>query len=349
MTQHDIDSFFVPPSAEALSEAEYLSAEILENIELSQISLALVVLKGLRLARLLNDFEYQRIFEWESGGYPAGAKGVSHEVWAVAVKANRSFFRRKSAQEEPTQQIYRDSIEQLENGKEIGSIGLQAESLPAERRMLRSDIAISSNRLASRRTFIYKYASRKYYELKFGRVADDVFGRIRSNVDGLIGQVVPDSVKMFTAIYDNLKSSNPEDWANAVHGCRRVLQALADEIFPPQNEPRMVVVDDKKKTIKLGTDQYINRLITYIEDSSESERFSELVGSELHYIGDRLDALFQASQKGSHANVNKEEADRYVVYTYLTVGDILSLRTKQPQPIEVEGTIGFDSGPLEQP
>ena len=55
-----------------------------------------------------------------------------------------------------------------------------------------------------------------------------------------------------------------------------------------------------------------------------------MVGSELAYIGNRLDALFKASQKGSHATVSKEEADRYVVYTYLTVGDILSLHTPLP-------------------
>ena len=223
--------------------------------------------------------------------------------------------------------MYRTSIEELEDYKEIGSIGIQAAAHPSERRQLRSTIMNTSAHLASRRTFIYGYASRKYYELNFGGVANDAFGRIRLSVDSLIGKVVPESVRKFTAIYDNLKSDNPEDWANAVHGCRRVLQDLADAVFPAQVEPRYVQVDGEAKSIILGNDQYINRLIAYIEDSSNSERFSELVGSELKYIGDRLDALLRASQKGSHAAVSKEEADRYVVYTYLTVGDILSLRT----------------------
>ena len=341
MTQTSLEDIAVPPSRQALAEAQVLAGEILRDIELSQIPLSLVVLKTLRLARIVNDFEAQQIFEWESGGYPQEAKGVTREVWAAAVKANRVYFWSKSSNEERTQRMYRDSIEELENYKEIGSIGLQAADHPVERRQLRSNILTRSARLASRRTFIYSYASRKYYELNFGGVANDAFGRIRSSVDTLIGKAIPESVRKFTAIYDNLKSDNPEDWANAVHGCRRVLQDLADAVFPAQVEPRYVEDDGEAKPIKLGNDQYINRLIAYIDHSSKSERFNELVGSELNYIGNRLDALFKASQKGSHATVSKEEADRYVVYTYLMVGDILSLRNPLPSAEEsyIEETI----------
>ena len=53
--------------------------------------------------------------------------------------------------------------------------------------------------------------------------------------------------------------------------------------------------------------------------------FKNIVGSHLAYLGDRLDSIFSAAQKGSHAKVGREEADRYVVYTYMIVGDILSL------------------------
>ncbi|WP_228144237.1 hypothetical protein [Acinetobacter baumannii] len=46
----------------------------------------------------------------------------------------------------------------------------------------------------------------------------------------------------------------------------------------------------------------------------------------MKYLGERLDAIFQAAQKGSHDIISsREEADRYVIYTYLVIGDILSL------------------------
>lgn len=56
----------VPPSSKALLEALTLSEELLRNIELNEISLASIALKTSRLARLLNEFDYQRIFEYEA-------------------------------------------------------------------------------------------------------------------------------------------------------------------------------------------------------------------------------------------------------------------------------------------
>ena len=373
MISADPSSLAVPANTEVLKEAEILSAEILKDIELSQARLSVVVLKALRLARILNDFDVQQIFEWESGGYPRGVSGVSSEVWSGGTIANRIFFGTDSTRDVPKPLMYMESIEQMELTVEMGAPSLEAAqdrnvaissanqyqhvTVPSgnsmERNNIRSEMQIASERLASRRTFIYSYAARKHYELRFAGVADDVFGRIRSMVDSTIGLTVPDAVKKLTAVYDNLRSDNPEDWANAAHSCRRVLQDLADAVFPAQAETRTRKVNGKDIEIKLGADQYINRLVAYIEDSSESDRFSEIVGSHLGYIGDRLDALFGASQKGSHANVTKDEADRCVVYTYLLVGDILSLSTPHTIPsqpdVKYEGVVGKLESPPSVP
>jgi len=93
-------------------------------------------------------------------------------------------------------------------------------------------------------------------------------------------------------------------------------------------EPRVVADGSRTREIKLGPDQYINRLICFVQDNSKSERFEEIVGSHLRFLGDRLDAIFRAAQKGSHSSVSREEANRYVVYTYMVVGDILSLKSE---------------------
>ena len=141
-------------------------------------------------------------------------------------------------------------------------------------------------------------------------------------VDAEIAHRVPEAVRKFASIHENLASENPEDWSNSAHSCRRILQDLADAIFPAQEDR----VTDAGKKIKLGTDNYINRLVCFIDDQSESERYSEVVGSQLSFMGDRLDALFRAAQKGSHATIStRVEAERYVVYTYMIVADILKL------------------------
>ncbi|TLX50590.1 hypothetical protein CWC31_11035 [Pseudoalteromonas ruthenica] len=137
---------------------------------------------------------------------------------------------------------------------------------------------------------------------------------------------VPEAVRKFTAIHGNLESDNPEDWSNSAHSCRRILQDLADVLFPPTNDRSTKT----GKTIKLGPDNYINRLICFAEDQVESKTYTEVVGSQLKYLGHRLDSLFNAAQKGSHATIStREEAERYVVYTYMIVGDILRLANEE--------------------
>ncbi|PUT38546.1 hypothetical protein DIZ81_13980 [Legionella taurinensis] len=128
----------------------------------------------------------------------------------------------------------------------------------------------------------------------------------------------------FNAVYENLLSENTEDWSNAVHSCRRILQDLADKVCPSTKESKMV----DGKEIKLGKDNYTNRIMNFVSEKSESERFEDIVGSHLKYLGERLDSIFKAAQKGSHDKiVTREEADRYVTFTYLVVGDVLSLFT----------------------
>ena len=190
-----------------------------------------------------------------------------------------------------------------------------------ERSAQQTAISNAAGRLASRRVLIHDYALRQHYELKFSGVAQDVFSTIREKVDARVASIVPMAVQQFSAVHDNLRSENPEDWSNAVHSCRRILQAVADVLFPATEESRT----SGKKEIKLGPDQYINRLACYADDMSSSKRFQEIVGSHLGFLGDRLDAVFEAAQKGSHYTVNRDEANRYVLYTYMLVGDILAL------------------------
>lgn len=336
----------IPPSRQALAEALSLSQEILRNVELSELPLANIALKASRLARLLNEFAIQKIMEYEAGGYPTTPNGVAPDIWQLAVAAGRKYELTDPKTRELKSYVYMESMGQLEDELRIAEAALAAARDPnvaissanpdqwvyphmgniLERTGIRQSITQASQRLASRRTLIYQYAVRTHYELKFSGIADDVFTRIRQRVDTTIGQTVPDAVQRLTAVYENLHSENPEDWSNAVHSCRRILEDLADAVFPPTDEERTVSVDGKARRIKLGKEQYINRIMAFVQDASASKRFQEIVGSHLEFMGNRLGSVFRAAHKGTHTTiVSREEADRYVVYTYLLVGDILSL------------------------
>jgi len=335
----------IPTTRKALQEALGLSEEILRNIELSEIPLTNIALKAVRLARLLNDFEPQQMFQYEVSGYPSTPDGVEPSVYRLAEKANRCYQLKDDKEGKLNSYAYLESIEQLEHDKGIAEIALPAAQdrdisvtsanpyqhvqSPVgnwnERKQIRETSQRAAKRLSARRTFIYQYALSKHYELKFSGIADDIFSRIRERVDSAIGAVVPDAINKFSAVHENLRSDNPEDWSNAVHSCRRILQDLADAIYPAR-EDRVVDAGGKQKTIKLGKDNYINRIVAFVEERSTSDRFAHIVGSHLGFLGDRLDSVFQAAQKGSHdVIVSSVEADRYVVYTYLTVGDVLGL------------------------
>ena len=335
----------IPPTRQALAEALTLCDEILRNIELGELPLGAIALKASRLARLLNEFDYQKAFEFESGGYPSTPDGVPAHIWKIAELAERQYEHKDAKTKEVKTYAYIESIPELEEAIRVGNASLESARDPnvsisssnpnqivwnpagnrMERDAIRAAVAANVKRLASRRSFIHQYAARKIYELKFSGIAADIFSRIRERVDASIGSAIPTSVQKFTAVYENLASDNPEDWSNAVHSCRRILQDLADFVYPAR-EDRKIDINGREKVLKFGPDNYINRLVAFIEERSTSSRFHAVVGSQLRFIGERLDALFEAAQKGSHATISdRVEADRYVVYTYMIVGDILSL------------------------
>ena len=93
MVDYTFDYPTLPASTPVLSEAESLCEDILRDIELSQAKLSLVVLKASRLARLLNDFESLRVFEFESTGYPSEPGGIRPDIFELGKKSGRTFYR----------------------------------------------------------------------------------------------------------------------------------------------------------------------------------------------------------------------------------------------------------------
>jgi len=301
----------VPHTNEVYIEILELSNNILDEFELGKRSIEAIYYKVNRLCRLSNDMDMLSLLSYEISGYPDIGQ-IPKQILELAIQIGRCNAKGT---------IFAQPVKALEEVVITNKERLKYCMNIPERERVTTSINAATSAISKSKNYIYQYVLEKNIEIKFSQLAQDVFSSVRDKVDELIDKNFHESINKLSAIYNNLQSNNNEDWSNAVHSCRRVLQDLSDVVFPP-SEPRT----KNGKQILLDKKNYINRLVAFIEDSSKSKRFNELVGSHLYYIGNRIDSIYGASNKGSHVNiVDKDEASRYVVYTYLLLGDILSL------------------------
>ena len=187
---------------------------------------------------------------------------------------------------------------------------------------------IKSNQsiLSKIKVHIYQYVLGKNYELKYGNTIYEIFERTKINVTEKISKTSKESLKILSSIYDNLNSDNSTDWSNAVHNCRRVLYEISNILYPPSKKEIEIWQWKNKKKLKLDDGNYVIRLKQYIKDREKSETFNAIIWSSLDFFSDRIDSLYKSSAKWSHIIIkNKIEAERYVIYTFMLLNDILSL------------------------
>ncbi len=273
----------------------------------------------------------------EFSGYPSLPEGVPQREWYLGARSGRHYKEKNKAGE--IKELMRlESIGRIETEIESARMQLGVSIDPStsissanpyqtvfppigntfERNTLRMSMANWRSVLDKIKTSVFEYVLSVYYQLKFGNVAESIFEENRKRVDDKLAKICPTGVKELVAAYENLQSSNESDWSNTANSCRRMLKELANAIFPPREET-------DSKGIKLTEDAYINRLVAFVEQNSQSAKYRMIVGSQLSYLGDRLDAVNESASKGIHGIIAKQDASRLLIYTYLIVGDILSL------------------------
>lgn len=326
-------------------EALQLADETLKDIELSRLPMANIALKASRLARLVNDFDLEKIFEYEAGGYPMKKDGIKQHVWNLGIKADRISL---DLENKEVMSCY--SLTTIENRISANKIALeQAQDRDisitsanpnqflytppnnaAERKIRLQNIDSNSNLLAERTRYIYGNVKKIYMDLKFSSLTESIWLKMKNKIDSYISEIIPDETQKLTAIYDSLNDDNPEKWSTALTTCRRMLKAVADKLYPSSNKP----ITKEGKEIKIGEEHFVNRLICYIEQNSTHETLDKITNANLDYIGNRLDSIINESCKGTHAKVEKEEAERCFMHVYMLIGDILEierLKNKEEQ------------------
>lgn len=173
--------------------------------------------------------------------------------------------------------------------------------------------------LGVRHTIFYTYDS---YEHAC-RVAD-LSETLTNHLDGVADQVLlrlsdlaPQLTDVLYSAFQRLEHlETSEDLAQASLSCRRILENLADAVYPHRDE----LVEGRMVTEK----NYRNRLWAYISDCL-SGREKELLLAELNDIGGRVEKLDALANKGIHDKVSLSEARRLLLGEVILLYDILTL------------------------
>lgn len=319
-----------------LQDCLSLAEEILKNIELSELPMDKVIYKCLRLVRLLNDENGIELFLYEASGYERDNNGkYTLKAYLIGEKLGRVHYDSKGkkvlsgahlSEIEERILLLKERLKVAKDPESYGDDFTPFMISTAKNTQERTAIINASTELSKLKSNItakiYDYILIKYNGIVYENMISDIFAEKRALTEEKLSTLLPSMSLKLKSISDNLKSDNPEDWANAVHSCRRIFQELADSIFPPTEDIEL----NSGKSVKLGTNNYINRLIQFISSKSSSETYKKVIGKSLSCFGERLDAIYDSTSKGTHSDIDLNEAKTYVISTYLLISDIISLQ-----------------------
>ncbi len=153
------------------------------------------------------------------------------------------------------------------------------------------------------------------WKAKFG----DMLGFMADEVVCRLGDHIPELPNMLWAAidtYDNAETD--EQYAQVSATCRRVLEFVADRLFPP--------ITEERDGHKLGPKNYRNRLLAFVEDQTKSAAQVELIASGLDLFAAHVEKLQNLANKGIHSEIQREGARRALLRTVFILDDLVALR-----------------------
>ena len=138
-------------------------------------------------------------------------------------------------------------------------------------------------------------------------VADNVVSRLSDSAP-LLGD------KLWSMINTYERAETDEDYAQVAASCRRILEYVADCLFPP-------IAEDES----LGKGKYKNRLRAFADQSRKSDTNIDVICTSLSAFDEQTDKLLRLVNKGVHAEVYRHEVRRCMLRIVMLIDDIISL------------------------
>lgn len=152
-------------------------------------------------------------------------------------------------------------------------------------------------------------------ELKFAGTVTSSFDLLKNAVDDRLLDLDPEIAEQLMLAFKSVSSDNKEEWSHALTTCRRLLESLANKLYPAND-----LVIGKRTFL---AHQVVNRLWQFMNDSIASDSNRELAQMHVNYLGSWLEKANKITNKGVHDEVSQLEATKAIFHIYLMLADLL--------------------------
>lgn len=316
------------------TEALKIVEEGLKELESAKGSVAVAVQKLSRAAKLIDNPKY---YIWAE--IQLGNQNYNYPLKKLMTKILEN-FRKKNKPVDISSSTYKSDLENLENlgikpktlltshfielkcnpasGGLDSSIHVLEDHLPYLKKN-GNDKTLYLTPVQKHIAYIKKnthsFLSTLHNELKFSGTITSSFDLLRNAVDNRLLDLDPEVAEQLMLAFKSVSSDSKEEWSQALATCRRLLESLADKLYPATDE------NIKGRTFKQN--QYINRLWRFMDVSIESKSNKEMAKTHVDYLGCWMHSDYILACKGVHAEVNQLEATKAVFHIYLMLADLL--------------------------
>lgn len=316
-------------------EAKSIAKLLLDDLELANSSAERILMKAIRLARLMRDNDAQAWLQLEATGYPDGfdfsslgtcqkyaQSGSRFEAdgkyWPASLPEIEAYLETDKAILDSIRSTPNPSPTAKDYSEKTATQALMTSHLQVQNGQ-RKRHAHNKKLYTSLRSSVHSYVTDIFIALELGDVVEDIFETTRTSIDSFISSHCPRGAEKLIAINERMVDGTQEGFVAALTSCRRLLLDVADGIFPAQSTP---YVDSSGKSRAVGLNEYKNRILAFLDGSSTSRGSVEIIESGLSHLAARLDAIYEKTCKGVHADVTAQEARLAVINTYLFIGEI---------------------------
>ena len=314
------------PSTET-SKSEHklaLAEELLTDIELSRLPAGQLALKAARLARLAGNPHSQWWLMYETKGYNS-TEQLSLEMMGITGRwtdqeKKQGYYGPLSQIDDQVTAIKAEldafKMTELSGDKAVVvlyRITQRRDALSTELRR----VQFVRNRVLG---LLHQFTEAVYYELLFGHAAEGIFEKYRSHIDVALSGTALEALRKFPKAYERLAEGDREAISQAMTTCRRIVEAFADSVAPPESDP--AEIDGQK--LDMGPGKYKNRLNVYVARKTTSSSRRQRLRETLSNLHDRACA-------GVHDDVTPDEARALILSTYVYLGEVSELEDVQPQ------------------